>query len=207
MKLLDRIKKDKEVIKKLNGYKELYRYFVQLGMSGGSFFTKYKEALLEIGIDYDEKRAKQLCEEMKLRKYDNGVKLFLATSALDDRFAICAGNGKPVWVDYCFEKYRGRDNEEDLYNIEGTKKAIWLTEKLRQKERLNGLRLNLIINNDVEVDERIIVLLASRYKMYIEVMYTAKSDNPACENIKKDGYEKWDGNIEEITILKNEKRD
>lgn len=204
MTIKKQVEKD---IKELEKYTlaELYNYAKINKFDNRSAFPRFKKALAEFSIFYDQ--MKQENEKKKAEKLENTlnyeVVLIVDGAAKHDRFAVCDGEGNPVWHGRFFGD-GGYNGEQSSSEIETAKKAIWLTSKI--KEALNEDSIRLELNTDAEwltwanaTDGRggkakALSSLAKRHNIALEVVHIAGEENPADFYSRTKGFKKWQDN-------------
>ena len=124
-----------EVVKAMH-YKQLVKYGQDNGFDSRYSYPKYKAALKEVaGIDMEVMRQGWIKNQNEQRAAEfaqaGKVKLHVAASATDNRFAIANEQGEEVWRGLFFEKEK--DEGQSTCEINAAKKAIFLAGKISEE--------------------------------------------------------------------------
>lgn len=192
-----------ETLKLLNGPKELRDWAISNGMDNRSAFPKFKEALLEIGIDYAGLRSNQ--NEQRTAELEaqitHTVTLFTDAKASQDRFAITDSEGDVLWYGKFFESEQDYNGEQSSGELASAKKAVWLASKI--KEAVGAAAIELILMVDAQwlcyqdhagQKGYPLTQLAKKHNIRLDVRWIPGKENPADKWTVSSGFKKWSDN-------------
>lgn len=205
MTILEKVKEAAETLKTLD-QPELTSWAKENGMDNRAAFSRFKKALLEIGVDYDElrRRRRQAKREAMESAATASLTLYSDAKARLARYAVCDKDGDPVWYGIFFEDDRDFDGEQSSGELAAAKKAIWLAGKVREALGLDAIRLTLRVDaewlcwaNAAAKGERgggkarVLTKQAERYGVLLTVEWIAGEDNPADKFTVTSGFQSW----------------
>lgn len=186
--------------------KELFAFAKENGFDSQAGFPRFKKALLNIGVDYNNMRYEiknNKLEELK-KSATKEVTFYSDAKASHDRFAICDDQGSVVWYGkfYCEDDYNGEQSSGELC---AAMKAVWLASHIKRELNLDGLKLNLIVdaewlkyannvikNRDGGGKARALGEYAIKNGIYLNVTWISGEENPADRWTTKSGFQKYD---------------
>ncbi len=203
----------KDLLKTMS-YKELIEWGKGSGFDNRQAFSRFKKALLDIGIDFNAKKY-----EHRDSTNENDKKYFLSNlpkfkitlysdaKAKNNRFAICNKDGEPIWHGSFFDNCV---QEQSAQELGAAKKAIYLADKVFEENNIpHGERL-LVLKVDAEwltwgstrLDKyakrggkaKVLGFMAQKCGIFLKIEHVAGVDNPADEYTICSGYEKWSDN-------------
>lgn len=166
-------------------------------------FPRFKKALLEHGIDYAEMRSGARAERAAAATHE--ITLFSDAKASRLRFGICDQDGAPVWHGRDFDE----EFEQSAAEMAAAKKAVWLAGKVREREGLDILKLNLMVDAQWLVyanrefgGGKAAALRAAAMKagLVLNVEWLPGTENPADEWTVATGFLKWSDGIDHIEV-------
>ncbi len=195
------VKENETELKIAVNHTELRSWAIEKGFDNRSAFPKFKNALLEIGIDYDEMKGitnhiqgKELEDQI-----ENSVTLYTDAKASYGNYAICDKDGNALW----YGKFFPEDNagEQSRAEVASAKKAVWLASKIKEAIGNKPIHLNLIVDaqwlcyqDHSGQKGYVLTQLAKKHGIMLEVTWIKGTENPADEYTTKAGYKKWQDN-------------
>jgi hypothetical protein len=102
------------------------RNYGQVHFNSAPGFSKFKKALLEVGLDFD---AMKEATRPKLTA-THALTLFSDAKAKNDRFGITDKDGNPVWYGKFFDSDLDYNGEQSSGEMAAAKKAVWLASQV-----------------------------------------------------------------------------
>lgn len=181
-------------------HSQLFQWSRDNGMDNRSAFSRFKEALTVIGVDYDAlKEAKA-----EAKALDRAARVTHELTLITDaswsgkkggRFAVCNASGSPIWYGRLFEDPGSAAHAE----LEAAKKAVWLAGKIR--EQVPGCDvLRLTLKTDAQAltyqDNRkqygyVLTTMAEASRLILLVDHIDGATNPADRWSRDPGYAKY----------------
>ena len=188
---------------------ELYKLAVKNGWNNRSAFPRFKKALLEIGIDYNQLRDTVRAEkdDALVRSVTHTVEFYSDAKASKDRFAITDERGTPLWYGRFFDGDRDYNGEQSSGEMAAAKKAVWLASKVAAAV---GGTVELTLNVDAEwlvwANEvrgagkrggkaKALGFAAQKLGVVLKVEHVRGVDNPADEYTVCSGFKNWRDNL------------
>ena len=197
----DKVIAAKDELTKMTTHGELRNWAISNGMDNRSAFPKFKDALNEIGMDYDEIKQgiKKVKEEELQSKLKYQVELFVDAKASAGMYGITDKDGNVLW----YGKFFPDDDagEQSRAELAAAKKAVWLASKI--KEAINQEAIELYLNVDAQwliyqdhagQKGYALTSLANKYNIKLHVQWVKGTENPADEWTTASGYKKWADN-------------
>ena len=178
----DKVKEALPQLKEMD-YKGLKQWAFGHSMDNRAAFPRFKKALLSFGIDYNEMKV----NAFKVTPATKEIVLFSDAKASCTKFAICNQHGTPVW----WGKDFGEIAEQSAAEMGAAKRAVWLAKIVKEREKLESIKLNLYVDasclvyaNRVDLNKRKnkanpLGYLAQRYGVELRVRTVRGVDNPA----------------------------
>lgn len=200
--IADKVKEAESELKAMTTTQELREWAVTNGMDNRSAFPKFKNALKEIGIDYDgiKRQSETAKKEQKEADANYEISLYSDYKLSTNKFAITDENGKPLWYGVDFDNPTAQTEGE----LNAAKKAIWLAQKIAELKGEKGVKLNLYVDAQWLVFQSSskqkgyeLKRLADRYNVSLNTTWIPGKDNPADEYTTASDYLKWSDNSSE----------
>jgi hypothetical protein len=201
-KTISQIVKECEVeLKIAANHTELRTWAIEKGFDNRSAFPKFKNALLEISIDYAGMKGitHQIQEQDIENQIEHALTLYTDAKASYGNFAICDKNGDVLW----YGKFFPEDNagEQSRAEVASAKKAVWLASKVKEAIGGKPIYLNLIVDaqwlcyQDHSGQKGYVLTQAARkYGIKLDVTWIKGTENPADEYTTAKGFKKWQDN-------------
>lgn len=167
-------------------------------------FPRFKKALLDHGIDYAAMRSGARQEAAAAATHE--ITLYSDAKASKLRFGICDQAGEPVWHGRDFDE----NDEQSAAEMAAAKKAVWLAGKVREREGLPVLKLNLNVDaqwltyaNAESGGGKAAELraAANRAGIVLNVNWIPGTENPADHWTVSGGFLKWHDRIDHIEVV------
>lgn len=190
-----------EFLRTCESHTQLREWALANGMDNRAAFPKFKDALNEFGISYDEMRSGAKAETAAAVASQITHELVLITDAKASRsrFAVCAGDGTPLWHGRFFDSDSDFNGEQSSGELAAAKKAVWLATKI--KERIGAPAMRLILKVDAQwltYQEKfkqkgsILSSKARAANIELHVVWIAGTSNPADKWTVATGFKKYD---------------
>jgi hypothetical protein len=182
-------------------HRALREWAVANGIDNRAAFPKFKDALLEHGIDYEALRDGRNAELEAARaaKITHHLTLITDAKARTRRFGICHADGTPAWHGRFFDDDRDFDGEQSSGELACAKKAVWLASKVKDTLGVPALRLTLKVDaqwlcyqDHAKQKGYILTQLARKHDIELYVEWIAGSTNPADALTICHGFQKYD---------------
>ena len=204
----DKVLKDKEQLKEMKTPSELRTWAISNGMDNRVAFPKFKIALQEIGIDYNNLRneKKQECAEMLNNQVTHEVTLYSDAKASNDKFGITDEDGNVLWYGKFFDNDTDYNGEQSSGELAAAKKAVWLATKIKEAAGLSAMRLILMVDaqwltyqDKFKQKGSILTYMANKNNIDLIVQWIPSKDNPADKWTISSGFKKWsDNNLKDL---------
>ncbi len=188
-------------LKEMKTNKELREWAVANGMDNRAAFPKFKDALLEFGIDYEGIRT-QIKEESKQvlqSKITHELVLYTDAKASHSRFAICGADKGVLWYGRFFDNDRDFNGEQSSGELACAKKAVWLATKVKELLKLDALRLTLKVDaqwlcyqDSPKQKGFVLTTMAHAANIDLHVEWIPGTSNPADSWTTESGFQKYD---------------
>lgn len=195
-----------EVLKVMTTHTELREWAIANEMDNRSAFPKFKDALKEIGVDYDLIKTgvqSQSAAELEA-KITHSLTLFTDAKASAGRYGICDKDGEPVWYGRFFDNDDA--GEQSRAELCAAEKAVWFASKVKEAMGLEALELNLMVDaqwlvyQDHSGQKGYVLTQKSRkYGIKLNVEWIPGTENPADKWTVASGFMKWQDN--DLTAL------
>lgn len=185
----------------LTNHSDLRNWAINNGMDNRSAFPRFKLALKEIGIDYNQMRSgrsQKESEELN-QAIHFSVELYVDAKASYGKFGITDKDGDVLWYGKFFDNDEA--GEQSAAELSAAKKAVWLASKI--KEAINENAIELILYVDAQwltyqdhygQKGYVLTLLAKKYNIKLDVKWVKGVDNLADKWTTTSGYKKWSDN-------------
>lgn len=190
-----------ETLRACPDHRALREWAIQNGIDSRAAFPKFKDALLEHGIDYEAMRDSRNAdlEAARAAKITHHLTLVTDAKASHRRFAICNQDGAVVWYGRFFDDDRDFNGEQSSGELACAKKAVWLAGKVKEQLGAEALRLTLQVDaqwlcfqDHSKQKGFILTEMARRANIELHVKWIAGSTNPADRWTTASGYQKYD---------------
>lgn len=191
----------KELLTTYTTHTQLREWALSNGMDNRSAFPKFKIALLEIGMDYDQIKtgiANVNAEEME-SQITHQVTFYSDAKCSAGRFGICDQNGEVLWHGRFFETDDA--GEQSRSELCAALKAVWLASKVKEAIGATAIALTLIIDaqwltyqDHAGQKGYKLTQLARKHNIKLSVEWISGKNNPADEWTVASGYKKWSDN-------------
>jgi hypothetical protein len=201
-KTIAEIVKDAEVeLKAMKSHTELRNWAIGKNMDNRAAFPKFKLALNEIGLDYDDIKKGIFSgqkEELE-NKINYSVTLYVDAKSSAYKFGITDKDGEVLWYGRFFDDDDA--GEQSRAELAAAKKAVWLASKI--KEACNQQAIKLLLYVDAQwltyqdhggQKGYALTLLARKHNIDLDVRWIRGVDNPADKWTTASGYKKWQDN-------------
>jgi hypothetical protein len=199
----DKVIDAKEALLQMQTAKELRNWAISNGMDNRSAFPKFKDALLIIGIDYNNIRneAKQAAQDELQAKITHHVTLYSDAKASQDRFAITDKDGNVLWYGRFFDNDTDYNGEQSSGELAAAKKAVWLGSKIKEAVNAPAISMTLYVDaqwltyqDKFKQKGSILSAMARKYDIDLSVEWIPGTENPADEWTVSQGFKKWSDN-------------
>lgn len=196
-----------ETLKPMATHTELRQWAVSQHMDNRSAFPKFKEALKEIGIDYDNLKGEHFkADEEQLHKLiTHELTLYCDAKASAGRYGICDRNGQVIWYGLFFPNENA--DEQSRAELAAAKKAVWLAKQVMERAGHKAIELNLIIDaqwliyqDHAKQKGYVLTQMAKNYNLRLNVTWIPGTENPADKWTVSAGYKRWN-TIPDFTAL------
>ena len=199
--ILQIVKENESELKLAVNHLELKQWGIEHGFDNRSAFPKFKSALLEIGIDYDEMKGvshQQSAEDIETQ-IEYSLTLFVDAKASANGFGICDRNGDVLW----YGKFFHDEDAEEQSKAElcAAKKAVWLAGKVKEAVGNKPIHLQLMVDAQWLTYQDhggqkgyVLTQLARKYGLKLEVEWIPGKENPADFYTTKSRYKSWEDN-------------
>lgn len=209
----DQVKEYAEELKSMSSTKELRDWAISKGMDNRSAFPKFKDALLDIGIDYEQMRSdsnQNKADELE-SQISHEVTLFSDYKSSQNRFAITDQNGNVLWYGICFDC----SGEQSDGELDAAKKAVWLASKIKESLSLSAIQLNLYVDAQWLTYQThpgqkgyALTILSKKYNVKFNIEWIPGSNNPADRWTVSSGFKKWsDNNLPSLATVREKSND
>lgn len=199
--IVDIVIKNAELLKTFTSHNELREWAIKQGFDNRSAFPKFKNALYEIGMDYDKmKYGKAKEKEQEIESYiKHSLTLYSDAKASFGNYGICDKNGDVLW----YGKFFSSDNASEQSDAElaSAKKAVWFANQVKESLGEKALLLNLIIDAQWLTYQThsgqkgyVLTQMANKYNIKLNVEWISGKENPADVWTTTSGYKKWQDN-------------
>lgn len=206
----EQVAEAKEKLASMTSHGQLREWAIVNGMDNKATFPRFKEALLGIGIDYEQVKTgiQAKNHEELLASITHEVTLFVDAKASAGKFGICDRYGNVIWYGRFFDNDDA--GEQSRAELCAAEKAVWLASKVKEALDLPALRLNLIVDAQWLTYQDhggqkgyILSRKARKYNIDLNVEWIPGTQNPADEWTTEPGFKKWsDNNLKELAIEK-----
>lgn len=209
----DKVSANVELLKGMKTHTELRQWAIANQMDNRSAFPKFKTALNEIGLDYDQIKTGIFAEKKEelINKINYSVTLYSDAKASAGKFGITNADGNVLWYGRFFDNEDA--GEQSSAELEAAKKAVWLTSKI--KEAIGEPAIELLLYVDAEwltyqdhsgQKGYALTQLARKHNIDLHVHWISGKENPADEWTTANGYKKWsDNNLKTLAVVKEGK--
>jgi hypothetical protein len=208
----DKVINATEELRALTTTGELRTWAIKNQMDNRAAFPKFKTALLEIGIDYDGIKSKDLQERANEleSKITHELTLYVDAKASAQGYGICGVDGEVLWYGKFF-KNEDADEQSDA-ELAAAKKAVWFALKVREELGHEAIKLNLFVDaqwltyqDHAGQKGYALTNLAERYNIKLNVEWISGKDNPADKWTVTSGYKAWKDNpLKELATSTNQ---
>lgn len=190
-----------EFLRTCQSHTQLREWAVSHGIDNRAAFPKFKDALSEFGISYEEMRsgAKAAADEEVASKITHELTLITDAKASHSRFAICDGSGNVVWFGRFFDNDRDFNGEQSSGELAAAKKAVWLAGKVKEALGAPAMRLTLKVDaqwltyqDKFKQKGSILTAMAKAANIELHVEWIAGTSNPADKWTTASGFKKYD---------------
>lgn len=198
----------KEILSPMQSYTELRQWAIDNGFDNRSAFPKFKDALKEIGIDYELlKTGKQVADAEQLEiEIKHEVTLYVDAKASAGRYGITDDAGNVLWHGRFFDTDDA--GEQSRAELCAASKAVWLASKI--KEALGDKAISLILIVDAQwlcyqdhAGQKGYKLTqqARKFNIKLSVEWVSGKNNPADYWTTAQGYKKWqDNDLQKLVV-------
>ena len=199
----DKVIAAKDVLLEMKTNAALRAWAISNGMDNRAAFPKFKLALNEIGLDYDEIKTgiSKASTDKLISEITHEVTLYSDAKASHNRFGITDEDGNPLWYGKFFDNDTDYNGEQSSGELAAAKKAVWLAGKIKESIGAKAIRLNLMIDAQwLTYQEHsgqkgyALSLLAKKHNIELNVQWIPGKDNPADEYTVSSGFKKWSDN-------------
>lgn len=205
----DKVIANSDLLKNMKTHTELRKWAIENEMDNRSAFPKFKTALNEIGVDYDEIKTGINTQQKNelLNKIEYTTTLYVDAKASAGKFGITDENGEILWYGRFFDD----DNagEQSRAELAAAKKAVWLASKIKESVGANSIELILYVDAQWLTYQDhsgqkgyALTQLAKKYDIDLHVQWISGKDNPADEWTTASGYKKWSDNDLSLLAIK-----
>lgn len=201
--IAEHVKADEAALKAMTTANELRQWAVSKGMDNRAAFPRFKNALLDIGVDYAAIRAGRTAERREEldTAITHRVTLYSDAKASQDRYAITDADGSPLWYGRFFDSDRDYDGEQSSGELAAASKAIWLASKVAEAIGSTAIRLDLYVDaqwllyqDGPKQKGFALTRAANRLNVDLHLHWIPGKENPADEWTTASGYKKWQDN-------------
>lgn len=177
----------------------LKRWAHSNNMNNHSAFYLYKQALLDIGIDYEVIRA-GISKNGEVLSPAHVITLYSAANVSTNRYAIagqCEEGIKPIWYGRFCKRQIPWKPEQSICDLEAAKTAIWIASKAAKDLCLSRIALTLYVDTQRltdRSDDAQVLLQDLAGRLYVKLnleLVSENMENPAYKFIGVDGYQSY----------------
>jgi len=162
-------------------------------------FSTYKRALKASGINIDLMAInhRQDKADALAAKATHHITLIVDGYAKYSRFAVCDGQGVPLWYGKNFD---GHDHQADAER-DAAEKAVWLAGKIREAKGADAITLTLktdaqflTYSHDPKNPGSLLKAKAAKLGVALSLEWIPSDQNPADPYTRAQGFKKWQEN-------------
>lgn len=209
----EKVLANSETLKALGtSHTQLKEWAFAQGMDNKSAFPKFKNALLEIGLDYEliKTGLHTISAEVLESKITHKVTFYTDAKASAGKFGICGINGEVVWYGNFFPNENA--DEQSRAELAAAEKAVWLASKVKEVIGAEAIELELIVDaqwltyqDHSKQKGYVLTQKCRKYGIKLNVTWIPGVSNPADKWTTASGYKKYQDNDLTALAIKIEK--